>query len=88
MFREPHVFSQNVTISVLAFLCSRLLRLSRAARAATILQRAYRGFRAQRISSQKRLLSQLAKDCTQVVADRRRLLQAALLVQRLWRTRG
>ncbi|RMZ85202.1 hypothetical protein DV738_g420, partial [Chaetothyriales sp. CBS 135597] len=60
---KHHIFDRDFTLASLAFLCSRLLGPSKTARAATVLQRAWRS-RMEVVSKQRKaVLQRLAHDC-------------------------
>ena len=77
--------ARDFTISSLAFLASRLLPLVRTARAAAVIQRAYRLRLARRELSKRLALLRLATHCAIVVRTRERVVNAAVILQRAWR---
>ncbi|KAF2743705.1 hypothetical protein M011DRAFT_471253 [Sporormia fimetaria CBS 119925] len=78
--------SADFTILTLAFLASRLLPLSAMCRAATVIQRAYRR-RLARVTVHKRVLQmRAAAECAVIAREREEVLQAAIVVQRRWRS--
>ncbi|KAF2177413.1 hypothetical protein K469DRAFT_720774 [Zopfia rhizophila CBS 207.26] len=77
--------SRDFTILSLSFLASRLLPLSRAHRAATTIQRAYRLRLARQTAHKRVILMRLAADCAVVVKTRETLVNAAVVLQRRWK---
>ncbi|GME35357.1 putative calmodulin-binding protein sha1 protein [Neofusicoccum parvum] len=78
--------SKDFTITTLTFLASRLLPASRAHRAAVTLQRWYRIRLSRREVSKRVALMQLASHCATVVQTRERVVGAAIVLQRAWRS--
>ena len=77
--------SKDFTLLTLAFLASRLLPLNITHRAATTIQRAYRGHLARRNARQRVVNAQIAHEKAVSAKARERLVGAAVVVQRRWR---
>jgi abnormal spindle-like microcephaly-associated protein len=77
--------SRKTTISNLAFLASRLLPLARQNNAAVTIQRAFRLRRSRVVASQRVALMRLAHACATIVQTQKRLVSAAVVLQRAWR---
>ena len=82
---SARIFDRDFTLAALAFLCSRLLPASRRARAAVVLQGAWRQVLAQRQLRQRILAKRVATECETVVATRERLLSAKTVIVEWWR---
>lgn len=82
-----HILSREFTLASLAFLCSRLLTASRRARAATVLQRAWRRVLARRLVHRRVMAKGLAQQCAAVVQTRDRILWAKEVIVKWWRQR-
>lgn len=67
-----HIFDRDFVLAALAFLCSRLLAPSKAARAAVTLQRAWRLHRSRMFDSRKRCLKMVAEQCAEAVWAKKR----------------
>ncbi|KAG9701050.1 hypothetical protein KCU95_g428, partial [Aureobasidium melanogenum] len=78
--------SRSNTIALLAFLASRLLPLARTHRAACIIQTAYRLCLARRTISLRIQKMKAAADCAAVAANKQREVEAAVILQRAWRS--
>ncbi|KAB2570392.1 putative calmodulin-binding protein sha1 protein [Lasiodiplodia theobromae] len=78
--------SKDFTVTTLAFLASRLLPAGRAHHAASTLQRWYRARLLRREMSKRVTLMRLAAHCATVVQTRERVVGAAVVLQRAWRT--
>ncbi|KAJ5586787.1 uncharacterized protein N7459_002552, partial [Penicillium hispanicum] len=73
---SSHVLDYEFTLGALAFLCSRLLSVSKRARAATILQRAWRARLTERDALRRTVAKNLATHCATVVQTRNEILWA------------
>lgn len=82
---SSHVLNRDFTLGALAFLCSRLLSSSKRARAATILQRAWRTRLEDRAYLRRTMAKNLAKHCATVVQTRNEILWAKDVIIRWWR---
>ncbi|KAF2737994.1 hypothetical protein EJ04DRAFT_541644 [Polyplosphaeria fusca] len=78
--------SKDFTLLSLAFLASRLLPLSITHRAAAVIQRVYRLHLARRTARQRITLMRLAHDCAAVAQTREQLVNAAIVIQKRWKT--
>jgi abnormal spindle-like microcephaly-associated protein len=78
--------SRSNTIALLAFLASRLLPLARSHKAACTIQHFYRLRLARRIISLRVQKMIAAADCAQVAAAKQREVEAAVTLQRAWRS--
>ncbi|KAK5114317.1 hypothetical protein LTR62_002568 [Meristemomyces frigidus] len=78
--------TRATTISNLALLASRLLPLAREHNAACILQRAIRNRQARMAMTRRITLVRLAHACATVARTQQRLVQAARVLQRSWRS--
>lgn len=78
--------SRKSTVSNLAFLAARLLPLKRKTNAVTVIQRAFRRRRAKASISRRIVQMRLAHDCATVVQTQQRVTDAAVVLQRAWRT--
>lgn len=78
--------SKDFTVTTLAFLASRLLPASRGHRAACAIQRRYRLRLARREATRRVTLMRLAADCATVVQTRDKVVGAAVVLQRAWRS--
>ncbi|RHZ51529.1 putative calmodulin-binding protein Sha1 [Aspergillus thermomutatus] len=83
--RKAHMFNSSFTVGALAFLCSRLLSSTKQARAAIVLQRAWRRVLAHREAHRRTVARSLAMQCAAVVQTRDRLLWAKAIILRWWR---
>ncbi|KAF7591945.1 hypothetical protein BBP40_000853 [Aspergillus hancockii] len=83
---KPHILDSNITIGALAFLCSRLLSATKRARAATVLQKAWRRILALRDQQRRKVAQDVAKQCAAVVQTRERILWAKETIVRWWRS--
>lgn len=83
---SARIFDRDFTLAALAFLCSRLLPASRRARAAVVLQGAWRHILARRELHHRILAKKVAAECETVVATRERLLAAKRVIVKWWRT--
>lgn len=81
----PYITSSDFTFGALAFLCSRLLSASKRARAATIVQRAWRDVLVQRNTHCRSVASVLARQCAAVVETRDQVVWAKDVIVRRWR---
>ncbi|KAJ6144265.1 hypothetical protein N7470_008160 [Penicillium chermesinum] len=82
---ESPILDRDFTFGALAFLCSRLLSASKNARAATILQRAWRARLAARDDARRTIAKSLAEHCAAVVQTRNEILWAKAVIARWWR---
>ncbi|OJJ47818.1 hypothetical protein ASPZODRAFT_131402 [Penicilliopsis zonata CBS 506.65] len=80
-----HIFDEEFTVASLAFLCSRLLPASKRARAATVLQSAWRSILARRDADRRAVAREVARQCATVVQTRDRILWAKDVILRWWR---
>lgn len=78
--------SKDFTLLTLSFLASRLLPLSLTHRAASIIQRSFRRHLSRRTTHQRAVLLKVAHEAKQVAMARERLVNAATVVQRRWKT--
>lgn len=78
--------SRDFTLLTLSFLASRLLPLSLTHRAASTIQCAFRRHVARRKTSQRIALMKIAHDCAVVAQTRERLVDAATVIQRRWKS--
>lgn len=83
--RKAHIFDSSFTVGGLAFLCSRLLSSTKRARAAIVLQSAWRRVLAHREAHRRDVARNLALQCAAVVQTRDRLLRAKTIILRWWR---
>lgn len=82
---SSHILDHDFTLGALAFLCSRLLSASKRARAATILQRAWRARLAETDNFRRTVAKNLATHCAAVVQTRNEILWAKEAITRWWR---
>ncbi|KAJ6005325.1 hypothetical protein N7451_003269 [Penicillium sp. IBT 35674x] len=82
---SSHVLNRDFTLGALAFLCSRLLSSSKRARAATVLQRAWRAHLEDRTYLRRTMAKNLATHCAAVVQTRNEILWAKKVILRWWR---
>lgn len=82
---SARIFDKDFTLAALAFLCSRLLPASRRARAAVVLQGAWRHVLARRELHHRILAKRVAAECETVVVTRERLLAAKRVIVKWWR---
>ncbi|PLB36230.1 putative calmodulin-binding protein Sha1 [Aspergillus candidus] len=82
---KTHVLDSDLTTGALAFLCSRLLSASQRARAATVLQNAWRRVLARRELHLRTLAYSVAQHCAAVVQTRDRILWAQKTIARWWK---
>ncbi|KAM0717588.1 hypothetical protein Q7P37_007440 [Cladosporium fusiforme] len=78
--------TRQATLANLAFLASRLLPLAKRHHAAATIQRAFRARLNRRVLGQRVALMRMATDCAKVVQSQQRFVDAAVLVQRTWRS--
>jgi len=78
--------SRDFTLLTLSFLASRLIPLSIKHRAAYTIQRAYRQRLVRIRTSQRIVLMQLAHGCAVVAQTREKLVNAATVIQRRWKS--
>jgi len=77
--------TRDFTLTSLTFLAARLLPATRAHRAATTIQRAYRRLQQRRQVTRRVALMRLANHCAAVVTARDHVIGAAIVLQRTWR---
>ncbi|KAJ5121864.1 hypothetical protein N7448_002995 [Penicillium atrosanguineum] len=82
---SSHILDRDFTLGVLAFLCSRLLSASKRARAAMVLQRAWRARLAIQNDLRRTVAKSLAAHCAAVVQTRDEILWAKGVITRYWR---
>ncbi|KAE8152999.1 calmodulin-binding protein Sha1 [Aspergillus avenaceus] len=85
---RPCMFDDGFTVGALAFLCSRLLSVSKRARAAAVLQRAWRRTLARRDLHRRTVARDVARQCASIVQTRDRILWAKETIVQWWRTRA
>ncbi|KAF2419776.1 hypothetical protein EJ08DRAFT_642480 [Tothia fuscella] len=78
--------SKSFTLTTLTFLASRLIPIARTNRAASTIQCAYRSRLARLDITKHVVCMRLANHCAQVVRARERVVDAAVVLQRAWRT--
>ncbi|PGH29372.1 hypothetical protein GX50_07876 [[Emmonsia] crescens] len=83
---SPHFFDRDFTLAALAFLCCRLLPASKKARAAVVLQTAWRRTYAHRQLQKRVLTGKIARECMIVVQERDKLIWAKGVIIRWWRS--
>lgn len=76
---------QDYILGSLAFLCSRLLSASQYARAAIVLQRAWRTYLVKQEAARRTVARILAEHCAAVVQTRNDILWAKEVIVRRWR---
>ncbi|PWY82846.1 hypothetical protein BO70DRAFT_314156 [Aspergillus heteromorphus CBS 117.55] len=79
------IVNADFTIGALAFLCSRLLAATKRARAATVLQAAWRRILARRDHQRRIIARDLARQCAAVVQARDRIIWAQGVILQWWR---
>ncbi|KAJ5157055.1 uncharacterized protein N7482_008155 [Penicillium canariense] len=82
---SSHLLDGDFTLAALAFLCSRLLSASKRARAATVLQRAWRAHISKRDEFRRMIARNLAAHCAAVVQTRNEIIWAKEVITRYWR---
>ncbi|KAJ5697280.1 hypothetical protein N7488_010964 [Penicillium malachiteum] len=82
---SSHILGREFTLGALAFLCSRLLSASKRARAATVLQRAWRARLERQNVLRRTIAKNLATHCAAVVQTRNELFWATTVIIRWWR---
>ncbi|EAW08242.1 putative calmodulin-binding protein Sha1 [Aspergillus clavatus NRRL 1] len=83
---RTHILGNDFTVGALAFLCSRLLSASKRARAAIVLQNAWRRVLGHREAQRRAVARHLAVQCAAVVQTQDRLLWAQAVIVQWWRT--
>jgi abnormal spindle-like microcephaly-associated protein len=78
--------SRDFTLLTLSFLASRLLPLARTHRAATTIQTAFRRFLLRRQVSTHIKAMQIAHNCAVVAQARQKMVDAATVIQRRWKS--
>jgi len=81
-----HIFDEQFTVSGLAFLASRLLNWSGTARAASIIQKAYRSHTIKRVIRHRVRACILAHHAAEYVVTRQRIEKATVIIQRAFRS--
>ncbi|OJI87056.1 hypothetical protein ASPTUDRAFT_40147 [Aspergillus tubingensis CBS 134.48] len=82
---KTHIVDSDFTIGALAFLCSRLLPATKRARAATVLQTAWRRILTRRDDKRRVIARDIARQCAAVVQTQNRILWAKEVIVRWWR---
>ncbi|XRM39914.1 hypothetical protein ABZX51_003244 [Aspergillus tubingensis] len=82
---KTHIVDSDFTIGALAFLCSRLLPATKRARAATVLQTAWRQILTRRDDKRRAIARDIARQCAAVVQTQNRILWAKEVIVRWWR---
>ncbi|KAL4937388.1 hypothetical protein BDV06DRAFT_232630 [Aspergillus oleicola] len=82
---KSHILDNSSTTGALAYLCSRLLPATKRARAATILQTAWRRVLDQRLEKKRAITRDIARQCAAVVQTRDRILWAKSTIVHWWR---
>ncbi|GKZ19088.1 hypothetical protein AbraIFM66951_010351 [Aspergillus brasiliensis] len=82
---KTHIVDSDFTIGALAFLCSRLLPATKRARAATVLQTAWRRILMRRDDERRAIARDIARQCAAVVQTQNRILWAKEVIVRWWR---
>ena len=82
---KHHIFDRDFVLASLAFLCSRLLGPSKRARAAVIVQRAWRKCFEKTLEKRKQKLNFVATACANVVQCRQRDEEAKKTIVGAWR---
>ncbi|KAL2809245.1 hypothetical protein BJX63DRAFT_435379 [Aspergillus granulosus] len=83
--RTPHILDANSNASALAFLCSRLLPPTKRARAAIVLQSAWRRILRRREDERRIVARDIARQCAAIVQTRARILWAKTVIVHWWR---
>lgn len=78
--------SKTTTVATLTLLASHILPLSRRQSAALLMQRAYRCRLAWRRLRVRVILAKMARECAKVVDVQKRIVGAAVVLQRAWRS--
>ncbi|KAL2841367.1 hypothetical protein BJY01DRAFT_257092 [Aspergillus pseudoustus] len=79
------IFDANSNICALAFLCSRLLRITKRVRATIVLQQAWRRVLSGREDRRRIIARDIARQCAAVVQTRDRILWAKTVIVHWWR---
>ncbi|GLA60238.1 hypothetical protein AtubIFM54640_000685 [Aspergillus tubingensis] len=82
---KTHIVDSDFTVGALAFLCSRLLPATKRARAATVLQTAWRQILTRRDDKRRAIARDIARQCAAVVQTQNRILWAKEVIVRWWR---
>ncbi|PGH14224.1 hypothetical protein AJ79_03197 [Helicocarpus griseus UAMH5409] len=82
---SSHFFDRDFTLAALAFLCCRLLPASKKARAAVVLQSAWRRTYARRQLQKRLVAKKVAAECRAVAQEREQLSWATGVIIRWWR---
>ncbi|KAF8471862.1 hypothetical protein BDZ91DRAFT_716701 [Kalaharituber pfeilii] len=83
---KGRVFDRSFIIGGLVFLCSRLLQWSIRERAAVSIQRTFRAWKFREVVHKRIALLLLAHDCAAFVQSKERIMDAAITIQRAFRT--
>ncbi|KAL3496601.1 hypothetical protein BJX62DRAFT_102320 [Aspergillus germanicus] len=81
----PHILDTSSNTGALAFLCSRLLPATKRARAAIVLQNAWRRVLRHRENKRRIVARDIARQCAAVVQTRDRILWAKSIIVHWWR---
>lgn len=84
---RPIITGSETTVALLAFLASRLLPASRPHFAAMFIQRVWRRMKLRCQIRKRTRLALLARECSHVVRQQQRIVNAATTIQRAWRQR-
>ncbi|KAL4739747.1 hypothetical protein BDV11DRAFT_215055 [Aspergillus similis] len=82
---EAHILNTPSTTGALAFLCSCLLPIAKRARAATVIQNAWRRVLDHREAEKRAMARDIARQCAAVVQTRDRILWAKSVIVHWWR---
>ncbi|KAL4751305.1 hypothetical protein BDW72DRAFT_212855 [Aspergillus terricola var. indicus] len=82
---EAHILNTPSTAGALAFLCSCLLPIAKRARAATVIQNAWRRVLDHRETEKRAMARDIARQCAAVVQTRDRILWAKSVIVHWWR---
>ncbi|KAL9107653.1 MAG: hypothetical protein Q9227_007460 [Pyrenula ochraceoflavens] len=82
---DSKVFDRDTTLAALAFLASRLLAPSRRARAASTIQKAWRGTTARRMTRKMIVCRRLATECARVVTMKEKVCWAKEVLWSAWK---
>ncbi|KAL4972675.1 hypothetical protein BDW66DRAFT_169394 [Aspergillus desertorum] len=82
---KVHILDTSSTTGALAFLCSFLLPIAKRARAATVIQDAWRRVLDYREAEKRDMARDIARQCAAVIQSRDRILWAKDVIVRWWR---
>ncbi|KAL4993845.1 hypothetical protein BDV10DRAFT_189581 [Aspergillus recurvatus] len=82
---KTHILNNPSTTGALAFLCSCLLPIAKRARAATVIQNAWRHVLDHREAEKRDMARHIARQCAAVVQTRNRILWAKDVIVHWWR---